>query len=159
MNRQVDVIIAALLPAALAVKAATATIPIVFISGSDPVNRGLVASLNRPGGNITGVTIFSSALIGKRIGLMRQLVPNLQSVALLVNDTLPNCVCRRASPAGRKGISARAPLAQVSKSPCHRAAAVRYFGDQFVDDGLAKYVERFHHRHEGVWPANDVLTE
>ena len=88
MNRQVDVIIAALLPAALAVKAATATIPIVFISGSDPVNRGLVASLNRPGGNITGVTIFSSALIGKRIGLMRQLVPNLQSVALLERDDI-----------------------------------------------------------------------
>ena len=89
-NHQVDVIMAALLPAALAVKAATATIPIVFISGSDPVNRGLVASMNRPGGNITGVTIFSSALIGKRIGLMRQLVPNLQSVALLVNPNNPN---------------------------------------------------------------------
>ncbi|MGB9318134.1 MAG: ABC transporter substrate binding protein, partial [Pseudolabrys sp.] len=88
VSHQVDVIMAALLPAALAVKAATATIPIVFISGSDPVNRGLVASLNRPGGNITGVTIFSSALIGKRIGLMRQLVPNLQSVALLERDDI-----------------------------------------------------------------------
>ncbi|MBV9236986.1 MAG: ABC transporter substrate-binding protein [Xanthobacteraceae bacterium] len=90
VNQHVNVIMAALLPAALAVKAVTATIPIVFISGSDPVTRGLVASLNRPGGNITGVTIFSSALIGKRVELMRQLVPNLQTVALLVNPNNPN---------------------------------------------------------------------
>jgi putative ABC transport system substrate-binding protein len=90
VNQQVNVIMAALLPAALAVKAATATIPIVFISGSDPVPRGLVTSLNRPGGNITGVTIFSSALIGKRVELMRQLVPSLQTVALLVNPNNPN---------------------------------------------------------------------
>ena len=73
VSRQVNVVMAALLPAALAVKAATRTIPVVFISGSDPVTSGLVTSLNRPGANITGVTIFSSALIGKRIELMRQL--------------------------------------------------------------------------------------
>ena len=90
VNRQVNVIMAALLPAALAVKAATVTIPVVFISGSDPVTRGLVTSLNCPGGNITGVTIFSSALIGKRVELMRQLVPSLQTVALLVNPNNPN---------------------------------------------------------------------
>ncbi len=90
VTRHVNVIIAALLPAALAAKAATLTIPIVFISGSDPVTRGLVTSLNRPGGNITGVTIFSSALIGKRVELMRQLVPNLRTVAVLVNPNNPN---------------------------------------------------------------------
>ena len=85
MRLKVDVIVVTGVGDLRSAKEATATIPIVFISGSDPVNRGLVASLNRPGGNITGVTIFSSALIGKRIGLMRQLVPNLQSVALLVS--------------------------------------------------------------------------
>jgi putative ABC transport system substrate-binding protein len=90
VSRQVNVVMAALLPAALAVKAATRTIPVVFISGSDPVTSGLVTSLNRPGANITGVTIFSSALIGKRIELMRQLVPNLKAVALLVNPNNPN---------------------------------------------------------------------
>jgi putative ABC transport system substrate-binding protein len=90
VGRQVNVIMAALLPAALAVKAVTLTIPVVFISGSDPVTKGLVTSLNRPGGNITGVTIFSAALIGKRVELMRQLVPNLRTVALLVNPNNPN---------------------------------------------------------------------
>ena len=90
VSRQVNVVMAALLPAALAVKAATSTTPVVFISGSDPVTSGLVTSLNRPGANITGVTIFSAALIGKRIELMRQLVPNLKAVALLVNPNNPN---------------------------------------------------------------------
>jgi putative ABC transport system substrate-binding protein len=90
VSRQVNVIMAALLPAALAAKSATTTIPIVFISGSDPVTSGLVESLNRPGANVTGVTIFSSALIGKRVELMRQLVPNLRTAALLINPNNPN---------------------------------------------------------------------
>src|SRR6516164_2337017 len=73
----------------LAAKAATATIPIVFIIGSDPVALGYVASLNRPGGNVTGVTVLTSNLGAKRIGLLRELIPSADSIGVLVNSTYP----------------------------------------------------------------------
>jgi putative ABC transport system substrate-binding protein len=75
---------------ALAAKGATATIPIVFVIGGDPVRFDLVASMNRPGGNITGVSLISSALGAKRLGLMYDLVPNAAVVGLLVNPDNPN---------------------------------------------------------------------
>jgi putative ABC transport system substrate-binding protein len=76
-------------PAILAARAATTTTPIVFATGSDPVEYGYVASLNRPGGNTTGATQLTSTLGAKRIGLLRDLIPNANPIALLVNPTYP----------------------------------------------------------------------
>src|SRR5262245_33276703 len=76
-------------PAVLAAKAATATIPIVFVTGADPIKFGFVASFNRPGGNITGIWIVSTVLAQKRLQLVRELLPKAELIALLVNPTSP----------------------------------------------------------------------
>jgi putative tryptophan/tyrosine transport system substrate-binding protein len=89
VRRQVAVIVANALPTALAAKTATSTIPIVFSSGGDPVEFDLVASLNRPGGNITGVSLFLVALGPKRLELLFELVPTTSMIALLVNPNNP----------------------------------------------------------------------
>ena len=88
VRRQVNVIVANS-PAAVVAKVATTTIPIVFDSGTDPVKLGLVASLNRPGGNITGVSNLNLELGPKRMDLLRELVPTATSIALLVNPKNP----------------------------------------------------------------------
>jgi putative ABC transport system substrate-binding protein len=84
VHRQVAVIVVNS-PPAVAAKTATSTIPIVFFSGTDPVKLGLVASFNRPGGNATGVSFWTTALEAKRLGLMHELLPQATVIAALVD--------------------------------------------------------------------------
>jgi putative tryptophan/tyrosine transport system substrate-binding protein len=90
VRRQVNVIFAVGAPAKVAAKAATLTIPIVFFQGEDPVELGLVRSLARPEGNITGSVAFSSTLLAKRLEILHQLAPQARAVAVLINPSNPN---------------------------------------------------------------------
>jgi ABC-type uncharacterized transport system substrate-binding protein len=90
VRRQVTVIAAGAPPAALAAKAATSTIPIVFVVGFDPIQAKLVESYNRPGGNATGVHLITSPLGQKRLELILELVPKARTISMLVNPTFPN---------------------------------------------------------------------
>jgi putative tryptophan/tyrosine transport system substrate-binding protein len=88
-RRRVSVIVATSTPGALAAKAATSTVPIVFSVGVDPVEAGLVSSLSRPGGNLTGVSILNVELGAKQLELLHEVVPAATKIALLVNPTSP----------------------------------------------------------------------
>jgi putative tryptophan/tyrosine transport system substrate-binding protein len=88
VRRRVAVVFTRTTPAALAIKKATATIPIVFLSGADPVQAGLVASLNRPGGNVTGMTYLAVDLAAKRLELLREVVPAAKSIGFLYDPNV-----------------------------------------------------------------------
>jgi putative tryptophan/tyrosine transport system substrate-binding protein len=104
VRRQVAVIATIAPPSALAAKTATTTIPIVFIVNEDPVGLGLVASLARPGGNVTGINILTGELVAKRLELLRELVPGTARVAVLINPasaTIAESTLRDAQAAAR----------------------------------------------------------
>ena len=108
VHRQVTVIAAGYnVAAVLAAKTASKTIPIIFTTGVDPVEAGLVASLNRPGGNLTGVTNLSNQVVPKHLELIRELVPAAKNVALFVNPTNPaaETISRDARGAAQKSAS------------------------------------------------------
>jgi putative ABC transport system substrate-binding protein len=92
VKQRVNLIAALAPPAAFAAKAETTTIPIVFVGALDPVKAGLVESLNRPGGNITGVTFIGATLGAKRLELARELVPNVALIALLTHPSSPDAL-------------------------------------------------------------------
>jgi putative ABC transport system substrate-binding protein len=131
-------------PAALAAKASTQAIPIVFIIGGDPVRMGLVTSMNRPGGNVTGLTLLSTEIEGKRLGLLQELVPKANLIAVLINPDFPATENRRrdvleaASRAGLKTIVVSAS-SESQFEPAfttaveQRADALLVFADPFFN--------------------------
>ena len=123
VRRQVNVIAAPPTPAALAAKAATTTIPIVFATGGDPVRLGLVASLNRPGGNITGVTMLTVAVAAKRLELLHELIPTARLLAVLVNPANP--ALAQDNLTGMRS-AADAPRTRTSCPQCQYRARLRW---------------------------------
>ena len=119
-------------PAALAAKAATGTIPIVFGIGTDPVQTGLVASLNRPGGNVTGVSAVNVELTAKRLGLLHELIPRADRFAALVSPNDPNAEAftsdaQSAAVAIGRGSKSSAPAAiKISTSPLRASCGASY---------------------------------
>jgi putative ABC transport system substrate-binding protein len=113
VRRPVNVIVSNIAPARVA-KAATKSLPIVFVSGSDPVGNGLVTSLNRPGGNVTGVTFLGGTLATKRLGLLHQLVPKATAIAALLDPNGPAIRAeRRDLPVAAQAMGLRLPVFDV----------------------------------------------
>jgi putative ABC transport system substrate-binding protein len=116
--------------AAVAAKDATATIPIIFATGSDPVRDGIVTSLNRPGGNITGVTFLVAELGAKRLDLLHQLVPKATSIAMLVNPGSPD------TEAERRDVQAAA------QAIGHQLIIMDTSSDRDIETAFATFVQR-----------------
>jgi putative ABC transport system substrate-binding protein len=116
VQRHVAVLVAAGTPTALPAKAATSAIPTVFMVASDPVELGLVASLNRPGGNLTGIAYLNAEVAPKRLELIRQFVPEAKSIALLVNPANPVAADAQAKEleAAVRALDLRLPLVKAS---------------------------------------------
>jgi putative tryptophan/tyrosine transport system substrate-binding protein len=131
VQRQVAVIVALDSgPAVLAAKAATSTIPIVFALGADPIKLGLVASLSRPGGNITGVTFLSAELTGKRFDLLREIAPLARTVAYITDPEAPD-----AEEAKKEMLAAAGPLGR-------QAIVLEARNEHDIDAAFATLVER-----------------
>ena len=116
-NRRLAMIVASGSPAvALAAKAATATIPILFSTGGDPVKLGLVTSFNRPGGNATGVSLFNVDLVAKQIELLRELIPQAAAISVLINPENPNAEMeRRQAQAAARALGVKVHILSATK--------------------------------------------
>ena len=131
VNRLVSVIVAAGAPTVFAAKAATSTIPIVFTTGGDPVELGIVPSLSRPGGNVTGATFLGSMAGPKQIGLLRDLVPKLATIGLLV------------SPVSTSGADATTREVQTAAQAAgFKAGIVDLNSEHDIDAAFARLIEQ-----------------
>src|SRR5262249_2363564 len=130
VRRNVTVIAALGPPAASAAKTATSTIPIVFVSGSDPVKAALVASINKPGSNVTGVYLFLIGLVGKRLGRLRDLVPQATLIGVLINPHSPDAEAQLRA------------LQDAARSVGQRILVVEADSDERVDAAFASLKER-----------------
>jgi putative ABC transport system substrate-binding protein len=115
---------------ALAAKAATTTVPIVFVTGGDPVQEGLVGSLNRPGGNVTGISFFSGVLGAKRLDLLRQFVPKATTIGMLVN---PNSVDTEAE---------RADVMTAAQTSGRQLIILDVSSDSDIDAAFPTFIQR-----------------
>jgi putative ABC transport system substrate-binding protein len=157
-------------PAALAAKAATHTIPIVFAVGADPVKVGLVASLNRPGGNVTGVTFFTNVLGTKRLELLHEIVPKTEVLAALVNSTSSTADSEMeelqagARPLGRRLIVLRASTEREIEAAFAtlvqmRAGALLVMADAFIFSQRNQLVAlAARHAVAAVYPWRETVT-
>jgi ABC-type uncharacterized transport system substrate-binding protein len=137
VRRRVDVIVSQGAPASLAATAATSTIPIVFASGFDPVELGLVASLNHPGGNVTGALFLTQAVIAKRLELLHEIVPAAPLVGLLVNPTTPTAEAQiKEAETAARTLGVRLSIRNAS-SPSEIDAAFAILVDQRIGALLA----------------------
>jgi len=157
VNRQVSVIATGGgSVSALAAKAATTTIPVVFISDSDPVKIGLVASINRPGGNVTGIHQLTAGLEAKRFGLLHELVPAATTIAVLVNPDYPDAEAQIKDTAFSTVVEQRAGALLVASDPFlfsrrsqivalaarHAVPAIYQFRESAAVGGLMSYGTR-----------------
>jgi len=138
VGRRPAVIATNTLPAALAAKGATSTIPVVFVIGEDPIKVGLVTSLNRPGANVTGVTNFMNVLGAKRLELAGEVVPKAEVIALLVNGNNPNAEADTADLRMAADVLGRRVIVQTASSEAEieeafHAAVQQSVGALFVN--------------------------
>jgi putative ABC transport system substrate-binding protein len=133
VRRQVTVITAGGAVAAEAAKRATAAVPIVFTSGADPVASGLVRSLSRPGGNLTGVSLLTAEMATKRLELIRDLLPHARAVAMIVNPTFPGAEAEMAEVEAAGRTIGMQTYGVKATSPSDIDAALASFGQLHVD--------------------------